>query len=448
MNDKTVLRSIAASTTALRRDSRYAWYVVYLLTFAYTVAFVDRQVLNLLVDSLKKDMLLTDVQVSLLQGFAFMAAYIAFGPVFGRWVDTGHRRNALVVGVTLWSLGTIGCGLSQTYWQLFAARAVVGAAEACLAPAGFSLIADYFSRERLPRAMSVFMLGPSLGAGLALIAGGVVISSAAALANWFPFLAGLAPWQLTFVMVGAPGLLLAIWLFTVREPERGSLGGSAKQDQHFSLREVLAFFWQHKAFYGRYFIGLSLLAIVVYGFPTWMPAYLMRQFGVAPSSVGFRYGAQVLIIGAIGIYSGPWLERWFIARGFHAAAIKSAMFCAVMVAISCAAFPLAQSYESTLVFAGVINLFYALPWAVTAAALQISTPNRMRGIAVSIYYFLVSVFGLGLAPSLIAFFTERVLGDPAKVGTSLTIVCTVSAAASAWLLHGAAKHFRTVDELT
>ncbi|MNP58863.1 L-galactonate transporter [compost metagenome] len=136
--------------------------MVYLLTFAYTVAFIDRQVLNLLVDPIKQDMFLSDVQISLLQGLAFMVAYVAFGPLFGRWVDTGKRRNVLVLGVALWSGFTVLCGMSQEYWQLFLARAGVGAAEACLAPAGWSLIADYFSRQRLPRAMSIFMLGPSL----------------------------------------------------------------------------------------------------------------------------------------------------------------------------------------------------------------------------------------------------------------------------------------------
>lgn len=423
-----------------RRDSGYAWYVVFLLTFAYTVAFIDRQVLNLLVDPIKRDMLLTDLQISLLQGLAFMAAYVVFGPIFGRWVDTGRRNLVLALGVAMWSLFTVLCGLSTSFWQLFLARAGVGAAEACLAPAGFSLIADYFSRQRLPRAMSVFMLGPSLGGGLALIAGGVVIGSAATLAQWFPLLSGLATWQLTFVMVGAPGLLLAAVLLTVREPPRVSAGKGA--DPHFSLRETVAFFWQARAFYGRYFIGLSLLAIVIYGFPTWMPAYLIRHYGADPAEVGLRLGVQVLILGAIGIYSGPWIERWLSARGHRDAPVRSPMLCALAVAPLCAALPFAGSYGMTLALAGLINLLYALPWAVAAAALQISTPNRMRGIAVSIFYFLVSVFGLGIAPSLIAFCTDHILGDPAKVGVSLAIVCTASALGAAWLLAGAMKHYK------
>ena len=445
MNESATL-PLAATPTAIRQDSAYAWYVVFLLTFAYTVAFVDRQVLNLLVDPIKKDMLLTDVQISLLQGLAFMAAYIAFGPLFGRWVDTGHRRNALVLGVSLWSGCTALCGMSQEYWQLFLARAGVGAAEACLAPAGWSLIADYFSRRRLPRAMSIFMLGPHLGAGMALIAGGLVIGSAAALRQSFPMLASLSTWQLTFLMVAAPGLLLALFLFTVREPGRNSSTSRARGDQHFSIPEVARFFWGNRAFYGRYFVGLSLLAIVVYGFPTWMPAYLMRHFGVAPAAVGFRYGAQVLILGAIGIYCGPWLGQWLSARGHRDAPVRAAMLCALIVFVCCLAFPLVGgSYGLTMLLAGLINLVYSLPWAVAASALQVATPNRMRGIAVSIYYFLISVFGLGIAPTVIAFVTDHVLGDPAKVGISMALVCSASALGAAWLLHGALRHYKEAE---
>lgn len=444
MNDMRIgahPRAAIPTATAVKLDGAYAWYAVYLLTFAYTVAFIDRQVLNLLVDPIKRDLLLTDVQISLLQGFAFMTSYVIFGPVFGRWVDSGSRRRVLAFGVALWSAFTVMCGMSQEFWHLFLARAGVGAAEACLAPAGFSLIADYFSRERLPRAMSIFMLGPSLGAGLALVAGGLIVGSAKTLGQWFPILSSLSPWQLAFVMVGAPGLLLAALLLTIREPERASLTGAARGAKHFSLRETLQFFWINRAFYGRYFIGLSLLAIVVYGFPTWMPAYLMRHFGAAPATVGLRYGTQVLIVGAIGIYSGPWVQRWLASRGWRDAPVRCAMLCAVAAGLLCVAFPFAGSYESALAAAALINLFYALPWAVAASALQISTPNRMRGIAVSIFYFLISVFGMGIAPSVIAFVTEHVLGDPARVGTSLSIVCCTSAFAAAWLLSGAMKHY-------
>lgn len=438
--------SLLAEQGRFEQDKMYSWYVVFLLTFAYTVAFIDRQVLNLLVDPIKTDLLLSDVQVSLLQGLSFMVAYILFGPIFGRWVDSGNRRNVLIFGVTLWSGFTVLCGLCDEYWQLFLARAGVGAAEACLAPAGWSLIADYFSRKKLPRAMSIFMLGPSLGAGLALIAGGLVIASVGTLSTWLPILSTLATWQVTFIMVGLPGLLLAVWLLTVKEPPRTSMVSVAEEDRNYSLGEVLGFFWVNRAFYLRFFIGMSLLAIVVYGFPTWMPAYLMRHYGADPSTVGLQYGAQVLIIGAIGIYSGPWMERWLIKRGYPDSPVRCAMLCSLAMLIGCVAFAFTTNYGSALAVAAVINLFYALPQAVAASALQIATPNRMRGLAVSIYYFLISVFGLGVAPSIIALVTDHVLKDPAGVGLSLAIVCSVSSLGAVWLLYGAMKYYRkTMD---
>jgi MFS family permease len=172
------------------RDSRYAWYVVSLLTTAYAVAFIDRQVLNLLVDPIKRELALGDVEVSLLQGLAFMGAYIAFGPLF--------------------------------------ARAGVGAAEACLIAAAWSLLSDYFSRERLPQAMSVFVMGPYIGGGLALIFGGVVIGSVDAIGGAIPLLADLSAWRLTFVCVGIPGLLLALALipFCIALPFAPSYGSA------------------------------------------------------------------------------------------------------------------------------------------------------------------------------------------------------------------------------
>ena len=163
----------------IRQDSHYAWYVVFLLTFAYTVAFIDRQVLNLLVDPIKLDLLLSDVDISFLQGFAFMSAYVICGPLFGRWADSGHRRNILIFGVTMWSVCTVLCGMANSFWELFLARAGVGAAEASLAPVAWSLIADYFTKPRLPRAMSIFLLGPSLVGGLPVAAGGRGVAFAA-----------------------------------------------------------------------------------------------------------------------------------------------------------------------------------------------------------------------------------------------------------------------------
>jgi len=428
---------------AIRQDSHYAWYVVFLLTFAYTVAFIDRQVLNLLVDPIKLDLLLSDVDISFLQGFAFMSAYVICGPLFGRWADSGHRRNILILGVTMWSVFTILCGRADSFWELFLARAGVGAAEASLAPVAWSMIADYFSKERLPRAMSIFLLGPSLGAGLALVAGGLVIAFAADLIELIPIFANMATWQVTFMMVGFPGLLLAVLLITVREPARTSFGNEpSTDDRAFSISEIARYIWQDRAFFLRVFIGMGMLAIVIYGLPTWMPSYLIRHYGADPATVGLQYGVLVLTCGALGIILGPSFGRLLQRLGYQDSALRSAAICCAVVTVGCVLLPFANSYALTLSIAAVITFFYALPQAMVASSLQFASPNRLRGIISTVYLFMISVCGLGLAPSVIAFVTDHVLGGPEHVGNSLAIVCTFSAVVACWLYVRALKPYR------
>jgi MFS family permease len=427
----------------IRQDSHYAWYVVFLLLFVYTVAFIDRQVLNLLVDPIKLDLMLSDVDISFLQGFAFMFAYIVCGPVFGRWADTGHRRNILIFGVTMWSICTVLCGMADSFWELFLARAGVGAAEASLAPVAWSMIADYFTKPRLPRAMSIFLMGPSLGAGLALVAGGLVIAFAGELIELIPIFSSMSTWQVTFMMVGFPGLLLALLLLTVREPVRTSFSSEpTAEDRAFTVPEIAQYIWKDRAFFLRVFFGMGMLAIVIYGLPTWMPSYLIRHFDANPATVGLQYGVLVLTCGALGIILGPTFGRLLQRMGYQDSALRSAAICCGMSMVGCALLPFATSYGMTLAISAVITFFYALPQAMVASSLQFASPNRLRGVISTLYLFMISVCGLGLAPSLIAFVTDYVLGGPEHVGTSLSIVCTISAAVAFWLYARALKPYR------
>lgn len=420
------------------RDSRYAWYVVALLAVAYAVAFIDRQVLNLLVEPIKHSIGISDTQFSLLQGLAFVLAYMAMGPVFGRLADQGNRRNLLVFGVVVWCACTVACGYADGYWSLFAARAGVGAAEACLLPAGWSLLADYFGRERLPRAMSIFLLGPFVGGGLALIFGGAIVAHVRGL-QYEGVLAGLEPWQLVFVFVGAPGVLLALLLLTVREPPRSHAVNAS--DRSFALGEVAHFLWHERAFYGRFFGGLALLVIGLYALPAWTPAYLLRAHEGATSSVGFQYGIATLASGTLGVLIGPWLARALARRWPVEAPVRTALAAAAFIVPACLYLPYAPGYWSALVVSAIASgcVNFVLP--VAAAALQASTPNRMRGVVTSAYAFVLTGVGIGIAPTMIAVVTDRVLGDPTKVGTSLGWVCGLCAIASLPLLLGAARRY-------
>lgn len=441
MNEAVVTEPRVRPATAPRTGTSYA---LFLLTFAYTLAYVDRQVLNLLVDPIKQDLLLGDTQVSLLQGLSFMAAYVAFGPLFGRWVDNGNRRNILVFGVVAWSVCSALCGFADSFGELFLARAGVGAAEACLSPVAWSLIADYFDRERLPRAMSLFMIAPSFGGGLALLAGGAIISFSANLVDAVPLLGALEPWQMVFVLTGVPGVLLGlVLLVSLREPPRtGSLRKAAAE--RYTLRETSSFFMARRAFYVRFYLGVSSLAIITYALAAWIPALLMRNHSVSPGEVGWMYGAPVLIFGSAAVLLGPTVGRQLLKRGYSDAPLRLEVLVGTAVTVLCAGIAFAPIPAVIVGLAVGAMFFHNLPLALAASALQIVTPNRMRGVAASIYVFVASVLGIGLAPTLVALLTDYVFGDPHQVHLALAIVCAGSAAFGTWMLWGALPHYRAM----
>jgi len=418
------------------RDGAHAWFSAGLLAVAYAVAFIDRQVLNLLVDPIKMSMGLSDTSVSLLQGLAFVTAYVAMGPVFGRLADRGNRRNLLIAGVAIWSVCTVACGFARDFWTLFAARAGVGAAEACLLPAGWSLLADNFSRERLPRAMSIFLLGPFVGGGLAMIFGGLIVRGVAGLTFGGP-LAGLEPWGLTFVFLGLPGLLLAALMFTIREPGRGV--AASGDERAFSPREALAYLWAERAFYGRFFGGMALLVVALYALPAWTPAFLMRAHGGTAGSVGLHYGTATLLAGSLGVLLGPWVAARLRRRYPDEAPVRTTVVAGLGIVPLCLFLPFAPGYWSALCAAALAGLFVNLTLPVVASALADSTPNRMHGIVASVYAFVLTSTGIGLAPTLVALVTDHILLSPARVGTSLGFVCATTALVSLPVLVTAAR---------
>lgn len=218
---------------------RYAWYVVGVLMVAYVFSFIDRQILNLLVGPIRRDLGISDTGMSVLMGFSFAVFYTAFGLPLGRIADSRSRRGLIGFGMAFWSLMTAACGLAQRYWQLVLLRIGVGVGEASLSPAAYSLIMDYFPPARRSLAISVYSMAIYLGAGLALLLGGVVIQvTSVAPSVGVPLLGEIRSWQAVMLAVGLPGLLAALLLLTVREPlRRGNAGAGAPP-----VRVVVAYF--------------------------------------------------------------------------------------------------------------------------------------------------------------------------------------------------------------
>jgi MFS family permease len=436
------------SGALINRDGTYAWFVALLLMLAFTVSFIDRQVLNLLIDPIKHDLGASDTQMSLLQGAGFTVAYLAFGPVFGRLADMYRRRNVLILGVAMWSTFSILCGFATNIPTLFIARAGVGAAEAALGPACVSILADYFTKKHLARAVSIYLFGPYLGGGLALILGGLIMGSAATLSHLTPAAAELKPWQLTFILVGAPGFLLALILFAIREPTRVAIAEDGVTDErHFTLREALSFLWERRGFYWRFTVMMTLIVVNLYALPAWMPSLLIRVYGASPKHVGFQFGTVVLVAGSIGVLAGPYLVnllRKYSSDGSNV--ILCVVIAAFLLSFSVALIGLAPTYTTALALSALATLFYSMPLAVATSALLLTTPNRMRSIVASLYTVCVSGFGLGVAPTLVALITDSVFHNPARVGYSLSIVCAVSAALAGLMGINTLPHFRSLIE--
>lgn len=409
------------------RGSAYGYYVVGCLMVASAFSFLDRLVLSLLIDPIRHDLGLSDSEVSLLAGAAFASCYVLFAFAFGRWVDVRGRRGAIVLGMTLWSLATAACGLAGSFGRLFAARAMVGVGEASLNPAAYSMIADYFPAGRRGVATAIFACGASLGGGLAILAGGRVVQWALATRPQLPFMHGAAAWQTAFVVIGLPGLLVALLIaLTVREPAR--MGATDEGADAPGFADVGRYVAAHWRVFVPVFAGFSCIAINGYAFTVWGPAYFMRLHGLTPGSVGLLFGIGYGLGGTLGVLAGGALSDRLVRRGRVEAPILISLAAVVVQAplfITAYLTPSAPLAE----IAFCLAMFVAsMIGGLQVAMVQSIAPNRMRGLLAALYGACVNVAGLGIAPTLTAFASDRLFGGPQGIGKALAATSALSLA--------------------
>lgn len=433
------------------RSDAYAWYVTFVLSVASIVAFVDRQIINLQVEPIKQDLGISDTQISLLQGFAFVLFYAILAIPLGRLADTSNRKWVIGAGMFLWSLATIFCGLAKTYVQLFIARMFIGVGEATLSPAGFSMLSDYFPRSKLARAISVFTGSSFLGTGVALLGGGMLIAAVTSLGEvTVPILGTLKPWQMTFIAVGIPSFALLLLMATVREPPRQDVQSQRQEGKAgASLREVLAFIRQNWGILGPIYIGFSILASVQFGLGAWIPSFFIRVHGYTAGEIGISYGLLVTTLGSLGTVFGGFLCDWLRARGYADANLRTAIIAAIPTIPLVAIFPLIDDPKIALMLIGPMCFLGSMPFGAGTAAIPTIAPNRMRAQLVAIYLLIANLIGPGMGPVLIALCTDYIFEDPKMVGISISIVCTALIVAGTLVIVAGLREFRkTVEEVS
>lgn len=425
----TVGRTGAPSTA-------YSWYVVGVLMLANVSAFVDRQILGVLVAPIKRDFAITDAQMSYLSAafsifFAVMALPIAH--LAGRI----GRRNVMAAGVAVWSVFTVLCATAQTYARLFVMRIGVGAGEASLNAPGLSLIADYFPRERLGRAMSVYQLGIFFGSGVGYFLGGWISQLTSVSDAWtLPVLGEIRPWQSAFVVAGLPGLLIALLFLTVREPVRKQSAGAAT---FADLRSHVA---DNARTYLTHAFGFASYSVVNFGLAFWIPTFFQRTYAWDPAAASRVQGLLTMTLGVCGVLAGGFLTDWLVRHGRADGAMRVGLFAAVGMLVSAASFPLMPTPTAAIVCLAVTNVFAAAPWAAASAALAAVTPAPLRAQAAAVFFMLLGTIGGMGGPVVVAQLTDHVFGVE-RVRYSIALTAAVGMTIAVSLLAAGLGSFRT-----
>lgn len=422
----------------------YSWYVVVVLLLAYILAFIDREVIALLVPDIKRDLQISDTQMSFLLGGAFAVFYTFFGVLIAWLADSGNRRWLIFAGVTVWSAMTMLCGVATSYWGLFAARVGVGAGEAALNPPAMSLLKDYFPPDRLGRAIGLYTAGVSSGSGLAFIIGGSVYPRvvAAGPADW-PIVGIVQPWQQMFIWVGLPGVVIALLLLTIREPVRREFLRTGQVQRASPVWETMRFLGQRWRAFIVLFFALSVLAIMAYGIGFWIPEFLRRTYALSPEELGTYVqwrGVVTIVFGLIGVIGGGWLCD-VLQRKYDDGYVRVCLIAFVFMTIGYSLFALMPTPTLAILLLIPASLGAAAPTAAGAAAVVAIAPPTMRAQITAFYYFTLNFVGFFIGPTAVALVTDYYFADEAQLRYSLASVAAFFSVVGFGLLLFNRRHF-------
>jgi MFS family permease len=373
-----------------------AYYALGVLTLVYSFNFIDRQLLAILQESIKADLGLSDSQLGLLTGVAFAVFYVTAGIPIARWADRSNRRNIVALSLAVWSGMTAVSGMAQNYLQLLLARIGVGVGEAGGSPPSHSMISDIFPVHQRASALGFYSTGVNVGILFGFLLGG-----------WLNEYFG---WRIAFLVVGAPGILLALLVrFTVAEPIRGLSENKQVSDRPIPVTEVLALLWSRRSF-RHLAVASGLTAFVAYSIISWGASYFIRSHGMSTGELGTWLALIMGLGGAIGAFGGGVIadrlgnrdKRWYV----WVPAIAGMLATPFIVAT----YSVDSAYLALLcsVVPGVMgNVFLGS----TVATVHGLVGVRMRAMSSAVFFFILNIIGLGLGPFSVGLLSDYLAPD-------------------------------------
>lgn len=398
-----------------------AWFAVILLMLLYCVSYTDRMVLSLLAAPVSEALHISDTQLGVLFGTGFGVVYALVGLPLAHFVDRSHRIRLIVAGVLVWSVCTVITGFAPNYTAMMLLRAGVAIGEAILTPAALSIIGDMFVRDKRTLPTAVYnSVGTFMGPG-AFVVGGMALQIATAISAQ----AGMAPWQLTLVIVGLPGLVLApLLLLGVREPVRHV----EPQTQDFtSAGQAISFVLQERRLYLSAFFGVALYTLGSFAKIAWLPTLMVRGYGLAPAQAGYLYGTIGLVAGLIGTAIWPMLASYFTRRGRNDMIIPVFAFALLISSAFLVAAGLTRSLTVLCVSMAGTSLFGSAATLMPPLIIQFVAPARMRARLMALNFMGSNLIGLTMGPVIAAFIAEHYFTGDFALGSGIAVVgCIVA----------------------
>ena len=406
-------------------SARRGWYATAIIIGALVLAAIDRQILTLLVQPIQATLKVSDTQISLLYGLAFVGLYASGTLGVGWMADRWHRPSIVAVGVLLWSVMTASCGFAASFAVLLLSRAGVGLGEAAVVPAGYSLVAEHFPADQRGRVIGVLHGAATLGGGASLIIGGAVIALIGTAPLAVPMVGVVAPWQGSFLLLGMAGMPFALLVWTIREPRGSSSGRVHKAIQSPAPTfAALPFLRAHATTFAAIYFSAACNSTAGIGLLNWAPTLLARRFGTTPATAGLMIGIALIVGGVAGaLVTGPLSDGW-LRSGSVGGRIRGNPLVFAVAALG--ALLLALGPTPIACAAGFAFVAYGLNAvnAVSYAAAQDIVPPPLRSRALAGLHFTISIVGYSLGSSLVALFTDFVYRDKQMLGWAMLSAAT------------------------